>query len=70
MTTAPGIGCVSARAILQTATATNVAGSAQDSIRREPVTWDIEGEAVSRNRPRYVCSPDEIAQVAPEMESM
>jgi hypothetical protein len=33
------------------------------------VTWDIEGEQYPQST-SYVCSPDEIAQVAPEMESV
>jgi hypothetical protein len=32
------------------------------------ITWDIEGEQY-RQPTSYVCAPDEIAQVAPEMES-
>jgi hypothetical protein len=33
------------------------------------VTWDIEGEQYPQST-SYVCSPDQIAQVAPEMESV
>ena len=33
------------------------------------VTWDIEGQQFPHNT-SYVCSPDQIAQVAPEMESV
>jgi hypothetical protein len=33
------------------------------------ITWDIEGEEYPQNT-SYVCEPDEIAQVAPEMESV
>ncbi len=33
------------------------------------ITWDIEGEQYPQST-SYVCSPDEIAQVAPEMESV
>ena len=32
------------------------------------ITWDIEGEQYPQNT-SYVCSPDQIASVAPEMES-
>ena len=33
------------------------------------ITWDIEGEQYPQST-SYVCSPDQIAQVAPEMESV
>jgi hypothetical protein len=33
------------------------------------ITWDIEGEQYPQST-SYVCEPDEIAQVAPEMESV
>jgi hypothetical protein len=33
------------------------------------VTWDIEGEAYPQDT-SYACSPDEIAQLSPEMESI
>ena len=33
------------------------------------VTWDIEGEQFPQNT-SYVCAPDQIAQIAPEMESV
>ena len=33
------------------------------------ITWDIEGEQYPQST-SYVCSPDQIAQVAPEMESI
>jgi hypothetical protein len=33
------------------------------------ITWDIEGEQYPQNT-SYVCSPDQIAHVAPEMESI
>ena len=33
------------------------------------ITWDIEGEQYPQNT-SYVCSPDQIAAVAPEMESI
>jgi hypothetical protein len=33
------------------------------------ITWDIEGEQYPQNT-SYVCSPEQIAQVAPEMESI
>ena len=33
------------------------------------ITWDIEGEQYPQDT-SYVCSPDQIAQVAPEMESI
>ena len=33
------------------------------------ITWDIEGEEYPQDT-SYVCSPDQIAQVAPEMESV
>lgn len=32
------------------------------------ITWDIEGEQYPQNT-SYVCAPDEISQIAPEMES-
>ena len=33
------------------------------------ITWDIEGEQYPQDT-SYVCSPDQIAQIAPEMESV
>ena len=33
------------------------------------ITWDLEGEQFPQNT-SYVCAPDQIAQVAPEMESV
>ena len=33
------------------------------------ITWDIEGEQYAQNT-SYVCSPDQISSVAPEMESI
>ncbi len=47
--------------------ATNVA-NAQRLGGQGVITWDIEGEQYPQNT-SYVCSPDQIASVAPEMES-
>jgi hypothetical protein len=50
----------------------SAAGSAVETLRRldaqGAVTWDIEGEQYPRGT-SYVCSPDQIASIAPEMES-
>ncbi len=48
--------------------ATNVT-NAQAMNAQGVVTWDIEGEQYPQNT-SYVCSPDQIATVAPEMESI
>ncbi len=65
VTTANGMAAFQARVLAQAQT--NVANlkllNAQGAI-----TWDIEGEEFPQNT-SYVCSPDQIAQAAPEMES-
>ncbi len=48
--------------------ATNVATS-RDLHAQGVITWDIEGEQYPQAT-SYVCSPDQIAAVAPEMESV
>ena len=53
--------------ILQQAAAN--ATNAQRMNAQGVVTWDIEGEQYPQPT-SYVCSPDQIAQVAPEMESV
>ena len=66
VTTAAGLVSFQNR-ILQQA-ASNVQNS--KSLNAQGViTWDIEGEQYPQNT-SYVCEPDEIAQVAPEMESV
>ncbi len=66
VTTANGMAAFQARVLAQAQT--NVENlrllSAQGAI-----TWDIEGEEFPQNT-SYVCSPDQIAQAAPEMESV
>ena len=48
------------------------ANDAVDNLRKlnaqGAITWDIEGEEYPQQT-SYVCSPDQIAQIAPEMES-
>jgi hypothetical protein len=50
----------------------SAAGSVVETLRRldaqGAVTWDIEGEQYPQET-SYVCSPDQIATIAPEMES-
>ncbi len=53
--------------ILQQA-ASNV-GNLQRLNAQGVITWDVEGQQYP-HATSYVCSPDQIAQVAPEMESM
>lgn len=65
ITTAAGLQKFQTKVLQEAATiVTNLAAlNAQGAI-----TWDIEGEQYPQNT-SYVCSPDQIAQVAPEMES-
>ncbi len=55
------------RRVLDQATAT--VGNLQQLHAQGVVTWDIEGEEYPQET-SYVCSPDQIATVAPEMESV
>ena len=65
VTTPAGLAAFQARVLRQAAVnVTNL----QQLGAQGAITWDIEGEQYPQNT-SYVCSPDQIAQVAPEMES-
>ncbi len=65
MTTPAGLKAFQDRMLAQaTANAANAASLNAQGV----VTWDIEGEQYPQTT-SYVCSPDQIAAVAPEMES-
>ena len=49
--------------------ATAIVGNLQRMNAQGVITWDIEGEEYPQET-SYVCSPDQIAAVAPEMESI
>ena len=66
VTTTAGLALFQAK-ILQQAAAS--VANAQQLNAQGIVTWDIEGEQYPQPT-SYVCSPDQIAQVAPEMESI
>jgi hypothetical protein len=65
VTTAAGLRAFQAR-VLATATANVTNAQAMNS--QGIITWDIEGEQYPMDT-SYVCSPDQIAAVAPEMEA-
>ncbi len=48
--------------------AANLVANAQNMNAQGVITWDIEGEQYPQTT-SYVCSPDQIASVAPEMET-
>ncbi len=64
ITTAAGLQAFQNRILAQaTANATNAANLNAQGV----ITWDLEGEQYPQTT-SYVCSPDQIAAVAPEME--
>lgn len=65
VTTAPGLQAFQRRMLAQAAS--NVA-NAHNMNAQGVITWDLEGEQYPQTT-SYVCSPDQIAAVAPEMES-
>lgn len=65
ITTDGGVRSFQARMLAQAAT--NVA-TARGLNSQGVITWDIEGEQYPQST-SYVCSPDQIAAVAPEMEA-
>ena len=65
ITTAAGLQSFQDRMLAQAAS--NVA-NAQNLGAQGVITWDVEGEQYPQTT-SYVCSPDQIAAVAPEMES-
>jgi uncharacterized membrane protein YgcG len=66
VTTPAGLAKFQARILAQAASnVTNL----QQLNAQGAITWDIEGEQYPQST-SYVCSPDQIAQVAPEMESV
>lgn len=66
VTTAAGLAAFQDKILRQAAS--NVANM-QSLNAQGVVTWDIEGEQYPQST-SYVCSPDQIAKVAPEMESI
>lgn len=66
ITTAAGLTAFQARMLAQAET--NVA-DVKNMNAQGAITWDIEGEQYPQTT-SYVCSPDQIATVAPEMESV
>ena len=66
VTTAAGLQAFQQRMLTR---ATNEAATAQALSGQGVITWDIEGEQFPQST-SYVCSPDQIASVAPEMESI
>ena len=65
ITTAAGLQSFQDRMLRQ---AESNVSDAQTMSSQGVITWDIEGEQYPQNT-SYVCSPDQIATVAPEMES-
>jgi hypothetical protein len=65
ITTAAGLQSFQDRILQQ---AENNVSNAQAMSSQGVITWDIEGEEYPQST-TYVCSPDQIATVAPEMES-
>lgn len=65
-TTPSGLSAFQERILKQARTAVE---NAKQMHAQGVITWDIEGEQFPQAT-SYVCSPDEIAQVAPEMESL
>lgn len=66
ITTAQGLQVFQDRMLAQAAS--NVA-NARNMNAQGVITWDLEGEQYPQTT-SYVCSPDQIAAVAPEMESV
>ena len=65
ITTAAGLRAFQDRMLAQAA---SIASNAQALSAQGVITWDIEGEQYPQST-SYVCSPDQIAAVAPEMET-
>jgi hypothetical protein len=66
ITTASGLAAFQARVLQQAAiNVTNL----QSLHAQGAITWDLEGQQYPQDT-SYVCSPDQIAQVAPEMDSV
>ncbi len=65
ITTAAGLQAFQNRMLAQAAANT---ANAQNLNAQGVITWDLEGEQYPQTT-SYVCSPDQIATVAPEMES-
>jgi len=63
--TSAGLAAFQAKILQQ---ATNNVENLRKLNAQGAITWDIEGEQYPQDT-SYVCAPDEIAQVAPEMES-
>lgn len=63
--TAPGLEAFQARVLQQ---AQNNVQNLQRLNAQGAITWDMEGEQYAQPT-SYACSPDQIAQLAPEMES-
>ncbi len=66
ITTPSGLAAFQQRMIQQAHS--NVA-NAQRMLAQGVITWDVEGEQFPQTT-SYVCSPDQIATIAPEMESV
>lgn len=66
VTTAAGLVKFQQRVLAQ---ATATVGNLQQLKAQGVITWDIEGEQYPQET-SYVCSPDQIATAAPEMESV
>jgi hypothetical protein len=64
--TTAGLAAFQARVLQQAA---NNVANLQRLNAQGAITWDIEGQQYPQET-SYVCSPDQIAQVAPEMESV
>jgi hypothetical protein len=66
ITTATGLAAFQVRVLQQ---ATNSVVNMRQLGAQGAITWDIEGEEYPQST-SYVCEPDLIAQIAPEMESI
>jgi hypothetical protein len=66
VTTAAGLRTFQTRILAQ---ATALATNTQAMNGQGVITWDIEGEQYPQST-SYVCSPDQVATLAPEMESV
>ncbi len=64
--TAEGLALFQKRILAQ---ATNIVQNLRQLKAQGVITWDIEGEQYPQQT-SYVCSPDQIAAIAPEMESV
>ncbi len=62
----PGLGLFQQRMLKQ---ASDVVANLRRMHAQGAITWDIEGEQYPQDT-SYVCSPDQIAEIAPEMESV